>query len=240
MPVAALVSTKTVLVADDTAFVRDRFRTALAGAGYRAITLRSGSELLLQIRDDHSDIDLVVLDLRLPHGRGVELVRAIRHISGFNAPVVVFSGTIADAEEVRALAELGIAGYVNEYTAVQHIVPALTPYLFPERHDRRTSPRVTLGIPVAYRFGNTIATGVTLSVSHGGVAVRTTSPLDADAVVRVRFRLPGASKEVEADARVAWAECGRGMGLEFTHVVEPDQRVIDDFVRSHFFSNRKA
>ena len=157
MPVAALVSTKTVLVADDTAFVRDRFRTALAGAGYRAITLRSGSELLLQIRDDHSDIDLVVLDLRLPHGRGVELVRAIRHISGFNAPVVVFSDTIADAEEVRALAELGIAGYVNEYTAVQHIVPAL-----------------------------------------------------------------------------------RGMGLEFTHVVEPGQRVIDDFVRSHFFSNRKA
>ena len=37
------VSTKTIIVADDTAFVRDRFRTALESAGYsRAQTVHRG------------------------------------------------------------------------------------------------------------------------------------------------------------------------------------------------------
>ena len=36
-----------------------------------------------------------------------------------------------------------------------------------------------LGIPVAYRFGNTIAAALTLNISHGGLAIRTTSPLDS-------------------------------------------------------------
>jgi len=37
-------SAKTVLVADDTVFVRDRFKTALEGAGHRAVVVcRSSS-----------------------------------------------------------------------------------------------------------------------------------------------------------------------------------------------------
>jgi uncharacterized protein (TIGR02266 family) len=239
MPATALVATKTIVVADDTAFVRDRFRTALAGVGHRVITLRSGADLLAQIRDEASQIDLVVLDLRLPHGNGLELIKAIRS-HGFTAPLVVFSGTIASADEVRALAALGVTGYVNEYAAVQHIVPSLAPHLFPEQYNRRSSPRVVLGIPVAYRFGNTIAGAVTLNVSRGGLAVRTTSPLDLGTCVRVRFRLPGVKKEIEADARIAWVDRRLGMGLDFTSIAEADERLLDDFIRSHFFSNRKA
>ena len=37
---------KTVLIADDTAFVRDRFKAALEEAGHRAITVRTAAELL--------------------------------------------------------------------------------------------------------------------------------------------------------------------------------------------------
>ena len=33
----------------------------------------------------------------------------------------------------------------------------IAPHLFPDNFNRRGSPRVVLGIPVAYRFGNTIA-----------------------------------------------------------------------------------
>ena len=65
--------------------------------------------------------------------------------------IVIFSGTIASADAVRQLSALGVAGYVNEYTAVQHIVPALAPHLFPDNHNRRSSPRVVLGVSVSYR-----------------------------------------------------------------------------------------
>jgi uncharacterized protein (TIGR02266 family) len=231
---------KTVVIADDTGFVRDRFKSTLEQAGHRAIAVRSAVELLARVRADLDHIDLVVLDLRLPSTPGLELIRALRKIDKGRLTVLVFSGTIASADEVRELAALGIAGYVNEYSAVQHILPSLAPHLFPDSFNRRSSPRVVLGIPVAYRFGNTIAAALTLNLSRGGVAIRTTSPLEAGARARVRFRLPGGQRDVDAETRVAWSDRRVGMGLQFERVEPADQHAIDAFVDGHFFSNRKA
>jgi uncharacterized protein (TIGR02266 family) len=240
MTPATLVAVKTVLVADDTAFVRDRFRMALEGAGHRAVTVRTGPEFLAVLRDQHLRLDLIVLDLRLPQAHGVEILKTLAKVEPPRPPVVVFSGTIASAEEVRALASFGVAGYVNEYTAVQHILPSLAPHLFPDHFNRRSSPRVVLGIPVSYRFGNTIATSLTLNISHGGVAVRTTSLQEVGSVVKTRFRLPGGRRDIDAEARVAWTDRRVGMGLQFTKMDPSSQSAIDEFVQSHFFSNRKA
>lgn len=234
------VTTKMVVVADDTAFVRERFKTALEGAGHKAVTVKTAAELLARIRADRDGIDLIVLDLRLPHAPGVDLVRSIRKLDNGRLAVLVFSGTIAKAEEVRELAALGVAGYVNEYSAVQHILPSLAPHLFPDNFNRRNSPRVVLGIPIQYRFGNTIAAALTLNLSHGGIAIRTTSPLDAGSKIRVRFRMPGSKRDVDAEGQVAWSDRRVGMGIQFAHVDPAHQAIIDNFVDAHFFSNRKA
>ena len=234
------VTAKTVVIADDTAFVRDRFRTAVENAGHKAIAVKSAAELLARVRADLDQIDLIVLDLRLPHAPGVDLVRAVRKLDDGRLPILVFSGTIASAEEVRELAALGVAGYVNEYSAVQHILPSLAPHLFPDNFNRRSGPRAILGIPVQYRFGNTIAAALTLNLGHGGLAIRTTSPLEAGSKIRVRFRMPGTKRDVDAEGRVAWSDRRVGMGIQFETVDPADQTVIDNFVNAHFFSNRKA
>src|SRR5438128_3561193 len=234
------VTAKTVVIADDTAFVRDRFRSALETAGHKAITVKSAAELLARIRADLGQIDLIVLDLRLPHAPGVELVRSIRKLDNGRLAILIFSGTIASADEVRELAALGVAGYVNEYSAVQHILPSLAPHLFPDNFNRRSSPRVVLGIPIQYRFGNTIAAALTLNLSHGGIAIRTTSPLDAGTKIKIRFRMPGSKRDVDAQGHVAWSDRRVGMGIQFESVEPAHQAVIDDFVDAHFFSNRKA
>jgi two-component system chemotaxis response regulator CheY len=230
---------KAVVVADDTAFVRDRFRVALESSGHRVTAVGCASELLTLVRRK-SPIDLVVLDLRLPQAQGVTLVRSLHRIEGFQAPIVVFSGTIANADEVRQLGTLGVSGYINEYSAVQHIVPALASYLFPGSDNRRSSPRVSLGVSVSYRVGNMIAAAVTLNVGAGGLAVRTTSPLEEGSSVKVRLRLPGAPKEIDAESRVAWADRRTGMGLRFTAIHPSDQAMLESFVRTRFFTNRKA
>lgn len=240
MPVTAAVASKWVIVADDTAFVRDRFRSALESAGHRASIVPDAATLLAHVREDGSRVDLVVVDLRLPTLQGTALVKALRGIAGFTAPVVVFSGTIANADEVRELALLGVAGYINEYSAVQHIVPALSPHLFPDQFNRRASPRVVVGLSVTYRVANSIAVALTLNIGRGGLAVRTTSPLERASAVKVRFRLPGTPRDVDAEAIVAWSDRRLGMGLQFTRIDADAQASIDDFVRAHFFSNRKA
>src|SRR6058998_3538397 len=234
------VASKTVVVADDTAFVRDRFRTALENAGHKAIAVKSAAELLARVRADLVAIDLIVLDLRLPHAPGIDLVRSIRKLDDGKLPVLIFSGTIANADEVRELAALGVAGYVNEYAAVQHILPSLAPHLFPDNYNRRSSPRVVLGIPIQYRFGNTIAAALTLNLSHGGIAIRTTSPLEAGTKIKIRFRMPGSKRDIDAQGHVAWSDRRVGMGIQFETVDPANQTIIDNFVDAHFFSNRKA
>src|SRR2546425_7647253 len=207
------VASKTVVVADDTAFVRDRFRTALENAGHKAIAVKSAAELLARVRADLVAIDLIVLDLRLPHAPGVDLVRSIRKLDDGRLPILIFSGTIANAEEVRELAKLGVAGYVNEYSAVQHILPSLAPHLFPDSFNRRGSPRVVLGIPAQYRFGNTIAAALTLNLSRGGIAIRTTSPLDAGVKIKVRFRMPRSQRRNDPAGRGPGRDRPAGLGI---------------------------
>jgi uncharacterized protein (TIGR02266 family) len=87
---------------------------------------------------------------------------------------------------------------------------------------------------------NLIAAAVSLNVSTGGLAVRTTSPLEKDTALKVRFRLPGVGKEIDAECSVTWTDPRSGMGLRFTKIVPEDQKALGDFVRTHFFSNRKA
>ncbi|MEZ5286622.1 MAG: response regulator [Vicinamibacterales bacterium] len=231
---SSAVPGKTVLIADDTPFVRERFMTALEGAGHRAMFARSAAELLARVRADIDQIDLLLVDLKLPHQSGANLIRAVRKLDGGRLPILVFSGTVSSAEEVRELAALGVSGYINEYSAAQHILPSLAPHLFPDNFNRRVSKRLVLGIPIAYRAGGTIAAALTLNINRGGMAIRTTSPLERDTEVKLRFRLPGSKKDIDLEARVCWSDSNSGMGLAFTRVDAADQSAIDDFVDAHF------
>ena len=103
MPVAAPVSAKNVIVADDTAFVRDRFQTALQSIGHTATAVRDASELLAHVRAGAGKVDLVVLDLNMPDIHGLEVLRFMRSHSSFQqTPVVIL--TTRDDEESRGAA----------------------------------------------------------------------------------------------------------------------------------------
>jgi uncharacterized protein (TIGR02266 family) len=99
---------------------------------------------------------------------------------------------------------------------------------------------VVLNISVQYRYGNTIAAALALNLSRGGIAIRTTSPLDAGAKIKVRFRLPGSKRDIDVEGRVAWSDRRLGMGVQFECVESASQASIDSFVDAHFFTNRKA
>jgi uncharacterized protein (TIGR02266 family) len=214
-------SQKTVLVAADTAFVRDRFKTALTTAGHRAVVVKSVAQLLARVRADLADLDLIVLDLRMPHASGVDLVTRIRKLDEGHLPILVFSGTVTSAEEVKDLA-------------------AIAPHLFPETFNRRDSPRVVMGIPISYRAGGKIAAALSLNLSRGGMAVRTSGPLSRGAALRLRFALPGSKKEMQTEALVCWSDQKAGMGLRFTLVNPHDQVAINEFVDAHFFRSVKG
>jgi uncharacterized protein (TIGR02266 family) len=230
----ATTAARTIVVAHDSPAVTDRFVAALDGAGHHAIAVAAGPELLRRLQADVDGIDLVILDLALPGAGGVAVVRALRAARGGDAvPVLVFSGTVGGAQDVRELATLDVAGYLNEHTTMQHILPSVAPHLFPDSFNRRGGPRVVLGVPVQYRSGHTIAAALTLEVGSGGVAIRTTTPLDNGSKVSVRFRIPGSRRDVDAEGRVVWSDRRVGMGVQFEHVEPACQASIDNFADTH-------
>ena len=227
---ASATAPKTVVVADDAADVRNRFAAALEDAGHTAIGIGTAPELLAYLQAQPGTIDLIVLNLRLVPPPAVDLIRAIRGSGTCRLPILVFSGSITNAQEIRQLAGLGVAGYVNEHSGTAHIVSLLAPHLFPDSFNRRISPRVAFGVPVVYRRGTTIATATALNLSRGGLGLRTMSPLEVGAEVRVQFRLPRTEHDIEATARVAWSDLRGGMGLEFRDVSPGDLAAVDEFV----------
>lgn len=230
---------KTVIVADETAFVRDRFRAALAGAGHRVLLASTRAELLALVSSAADSIDLVVLDVRLSSSNAVALIRQLQKLLPHRPPIVGLSGTVGHAAAVRALTTLEVTSYINEYTSEQNIVRALYPFLGGNAAYRRASPRVPLSAAISFRHGHAIATAVTLNIGRGGLAIRSTNPLPRGTEVRIRLRLPGTG-EVEANARVVWSDTNVGMGLQFSEVTPAHQATIDEFVDTHFFADRKA
>ena len=234
---ASATASKTVVVADETSDIRNRFAAALEDAGHTAIGVGTAPELLACLRTQADAVDLVVLNLRLVPPPAVDLIRAIRECGACRPPILVFSGSITNAQEIRQLAGLGVAGYVNEHSGAGHIVPSLAPHLFPDSFNRRLSPRVALDIPVACRFDGTIAAARTLDLGKGGLGVWTTNPLPPGTTVHVQFRLPATERAVEARSRVVWNDRHRGMGLRFEQVDSADQAAVDEFVDRHSLGN---
>ena len=89
-------------------------------------------------------------------------------------------------------------------------------------------------------LAETLCSALTLNIGRGGIAIRTTSPLVSGTDLKVRFRIPKAGKDIDADGRVTWSNRGIGMGVQFTRIAPDDQTSIDEFVHAHFFTNRKA
>jgi uncharacterized protein (TIGR02266 family) len=220
---------KIILIAHRDAGVRDRYAAALADARHRYVAADSEASAHAALADAQAPVSLALIDLSLAED-GVGFIRALRERAGRTLPLVVFAGTMSSADQARSLLALNVGGYVNEHAATPQILPALAPHLFPDNFNRRASPRVTLGIPVSYRAGQTIAGALTLNIGKGGLAIRTMGPLPPDTEVHLKFRLPGRGAEIEVDARVAWSDRKVGMGLRFERIDMDDQAAIDAFV----------
>ena len=95
---------------------------------------------------------------------------------------------------------------------------------------------MSLGIPVSYAVGESLSTATTLNLSKGGIAIRAMTSFKLSSKARIRFRLPGTKREIEADARVVWTDQRGGMGLQFERVDAADQVAIDGFLDRYFDS----
>jgi len=91
---------RSVLVVDDEAFVRDSLVAVLADAGFEGLAASGVSPALelLARREVHA----VLLDLHMPEGGGLALLRTVRE-RGWEVPVVVITGAGTISHAVEAM-----------------------------------------------------------------------------------------------------------------------------------------
>lgn len=87
----AMAGPKTILLVEDDALVRAPMRAALEGAGYRVLESDLVAVGLNEFRTKSPD--LVLLDVELPDGTGLEFCRAVRaHKTLSKTPVIMMTG----------------------------------------------------------------------------------------------------------------------------------------------------
>jgi CheY-like chemotaxis protein len=94
-----------VLVVDDDADTREALSTALSEAGFTVETVEGGGQALDWIQG-HGEPDVILLDLRMPHIDGNELLARLR---GGRARAIVLSGD-SSARLIRFAREAKILG----------------------------------------------------------------------------------------------------------------------------------
>lgn len=99
----------TVLVVDDEKPLRDFVRRNLEVRGYKVLNAANGLEALAIFESEQ--VDLVILDIMMPHLDGLETARRIREES--RVPIIILSAMGEESDKVRAF-DLGADDYLTK------------------------------------------------------------------------------------------------------------------------------
>ncbi len=100
---------ETILVVEDDPQIQDFIMYALAEEGYGVVKARGVEEAMRKLKAKNPDI--MVLDLGLPDGDGLNLIRRIR--KSYNLPIIVVSARDKDEDKVEAL-DRGAEDYLTK------------------------------------------------------------------------------------------------------------------------------
>lgn len=120
-----------ILVADDDDVIRSLIRTLLEKAGYSVVEAVDGSEAVNKFRDHREEIDLLLLDVRMPVKDGKQAYEEIRQIRP-DVKVLFISGYGSDVLE-----KYGVGGKDFEVVS-KPFAPA--DLIFRIKHSLENSP----------------------------------------------------------------------------------------------------
>src|SRR5262245_51163100 len=112
------MNTAQILVVEDDQYIRRVLRTTLAAEGYcveEASTVEAGVPLATQ-----RFFDVIVLDLLLPDGNGIQVIQKVRKAKR-NTPILVISAC-SDVEDKIAAFDAGADDFINKPVAMAELL----------------------------------------------------------------------------------------------------------------------
>ena len=134
------VSAVSILIVDDEPPIRRLLRNTLAVQDYRVLEAATAKEALDMVR--HEKPDLVVLDLGLPDGDGMDVIRELRGRSAI--PIVVLSSRGDEKGKVMAL-DLGADDYVTKPFGIEELMARIRTALRHRLQEQGSQPTFHAG-----------------------------------------------------------------------------------------------
>jgi CheY-like chemotaxis protein len=137
----------TILVVEDYDDVRGMLKLLLESEKFRVLEAATGAEALEVVKDQHPDA--ILMDLALPGFDGLETIRRIRTIDGFqNTPIVVLTAYTGPSTYETAL-RAGSNYFITKPIDFDELAALLKEILFDgntrtSKHTRAPSQRAVL------------------------------------------------------------------------------------------------
>lgn len=134
-----MVETPAVVLVEDERQIRRFVRAALEGEGCAVFEAGTLVEGVREAADRHPA--LIILDLGLPDGKGIDLIRDVRNWS--DVPILVLSARVQEKDKIQAL-DLGADDYLTKPFGVGELL-ARTRALLRRQGRANASPIVAFG-----------------------------------------------------------------------------------------------
>jgi two-component system response regulator AtoC len=122
-----------ILIADDSAAIRDVLREALDDEGYDVLEASSGEEVLAAFNGtDDPRPDLVLMDIRMPGKDGLEVLRTLRSARADELPIIVMTAFGSASTAIEAM-KLGAFDYIAKPFELDEVTVAIERFF--ERRD---------------------------------------------------------------------------------------------------------
>lgn len=133
---------KTVLVAEDSAFIRSLIQNTLASSGYNVILAKDGGDAFEKLTeferianeekiDVTQFVDCIITDVEMPRMDGMHLVKRLRAMPVYQSiPIIMFSSIMSDDNRHKAL-QLGVNDTITK-PEIGRMVSLIDRYVLPE------------------------------------------------------------------------------------------------------------
>lgn len=111
-----------VLVVDDDMQVLNMLGRIIESEGWKCLKAPTGEIALDTLK--LNEVDIVVLDLKLPRMDGFEVLKSMKELKPA-VPVVILTGMGSDKEHIDMALKLGASGYVSKAMPVKQTISAI-------------------------------------------------------------------------------------------------------------------
>jgi CheY-like chemotaxis protein len=215
---------KTILVADDEPGIREFIRDELEFEGAQVFEANNGAEAAVIAKTEK--IDVVISDIRMPGGDGIQLLKEIKAANA-HVPIVLFMTGFSDLP-IDVAYQLGAdAIYPKPFNLSDLVLKVVEVLETPEVRYGKDGEECKAHVEKIFSSLHSAIQSKEIGLGRGGIFLK-----DADAHVgeACRFMIRFESGELlllEGVGTVRWVRSSsldpslRGMGIEFQYLPEP-------------------